>query len=156
MGGGQAYLAIWLDLYSRRIVGWCVDDNMEDALILVPLRTALQRRQPATRLVVHSDWGGQYTSNEVQKLVSLWRIRPGMSRADDPYDNAFSEPFWSGLKAELLEGGCFLSADDARTEVFEYIECCYNRVRKHPSLGYRSPEHVDNEYRTKIVSCVCR
>ena len=98
-----------------------------NALILVPLRAALQSRQPAAGLIVHSDRGGQYISNEVQELVSLWRIRPSMSRADDPYDNAFAESFWSRLKAELLEGGCFLSVDDARTEVFEYIKSYYNR-----------------------------
>jgi transposase InsO family protein len=83
---------------------------MADALILVPLRAALQTRQPAAGLIVHSDRGGQYISNEVRELVNLWRIRPSMSRADDPYDNrtggpAFAESFWSRLKAELLEGG---------------------------------------------------
>lgn len=144
--GEWAYLGSWMDLFSRRIVGWRVDDNMEDALILIPLRVALQARQPAAGLVIHSDRGGQYISNEVQELVSLCRTRPNMSRADDPYDNAFAESFWSRLKAELLEGRCFLSVDDAHTEVFEYIECYYNRVRKHSSLGYKSPEHVENEY----------
>jgi putative transposase len=68
-----------MDLFSRRIVGWRVDDNMEDALILVPLRAALQAPQPTGDLIVHSDHGGQYISNEVQELVSLWRIRPSMS-----------------------------------------------------------------------------
>lgn len=150
--GEWAYLGSWMDLFSRRIVGWRIDANMEDALILVPLRAALQTRQPAAGLIVHSDRGGQYISNEVQELVSLWRIRPSMSRADDPYDNAFAESFWSRLKAELLEGGCFLSVDDARTEVFEYIEYYYNRVRKHSSLGYKSPEQVENEYHTKLAS----
>lgn len=150
--GEWAYLGSWMDLFSRRIVGWRVDVNMEDALILVPLRAALQSRQPSAGLIVHSDRGGQYISNEVQELVSLWRIRPSMSRADDPYDNAFAESFWSRLKAELLEGGCFLSVDDARTEVFEYIECYYNRARKHSSLGYKSPEQVENEYHTKLAS----
>ena len=159
--GEWAYLGAWMDLYSRRVVGWRVDDNMEDALVIVPLRTALQVRQPASGLIVHSDRGGQYVSNELHELVSLWRIRPSMSRADDPYDNAFAESFWSRLKAELLEGGCFLSVDDARTEVFEYrnggpFECYYNRVRKHSSLGYKSPEQFENEYHTKLANLVCR
>ena len=144
--GEWAYLGAWMDLFSRRIVGWRVDDNMEDALVISPLRMALQARQPACGLITHSDRGGQYVSNEIQELVSLWRIRPSMSRADDPYDNAFAESFWSRLKAELLEGGSFMSVDDARTEIFEYIECYYNRVRKHSSLGYKSPEQVENEY----------
>jgi putative transposase len=144
--GEWAYLGGWMDLFSRRIVGWRVDDNMEDALVITPLRAALQSRQPAQGLITHSDRGGQYVSNDLQELVSLWRIRPSMSRADDPYDNAFAESFWSRLKAELLEGGCFLSVDDARTEIFEYIESYYNRVRKHSSLGYKSPEQFENEY----------
>ena len=100
--GEWAYLGSWMDLFSRRIVGWRVDDNMEDALILVPLRAALQSRQPAAGLIVHSDRGGQYISNEVQELVSLWRIRPSMSRADDPYDNAFAEPLESGIVRKQL------------------------------------------------------
>ena len=152
VNGEWAYLGSWMDLFSRRIVSWRVDGNMEDTLILVPLRAALQTRQPVAGLIVHSDRGGQYISNEVQELVSLWRIRPSMSRADDPYDNAFAESFWSRLKAELVEGGCFLNVDDARREVFDYIECYYNRVRKHSSLGYKSPEQVENEYHTKLAS----
>lgn len=134
---------------------------MEDALILVPLRTALQTRQPSAGLIVHSDRGGQYISNDVQELVSLWCIRPSMSRAAPrrptiptttaPADRLLRSHFGSDrrsgrLKAELLEGGCFFCVDDARTEIFEYIECYYNRVRKHSSLGYKSPEKVENEY----------
>ncbi|HEY0108946.1 MAG TPA: IS3 family transposase [Fibrella sp.] len=128
VNGEWAYLGSWMDLFSRRIVGWRVDDNMEDELVLLPLRTALQARQPTSGLIVHSDRGGQYISKEVQELVNLWRIRPSMSRADDPYDNAFAESFWSRLKAELLEGGCFLSVDDARTEVFERSAAAVHRM----------------------------
>lgn len=154
--GEWAYLATWMDLFSRRIVGWRVDETMADALVIVPLRTALIARQPAFGLIAHSDRGGQYVSNELQELVSLWRIRPSMSRADDPYDNAFAESLWSRLKAELLEGGCFLNLADARTEIFEYIECYYNRGRKHSSLGYKSPEQFETEYYIKLASSVCR
>ncbi len=120
-----------MNLFSRWIVAWRVDDNMEDPLILLPLWAAQKARQSAADLIGHSDRGGQYISNEVQELVSLWRIRTRSCWADDPYDNSFVESFRSRLKAELLEGGCFLSA-----EVFEYIECYYNRVLSHSSLGY--------------------
>lgn len=154
--GEWAYLGAWMDLYSRRIVGWRVDDNMEDELILIPLRSALQSRLPAQGLIIHSDRGGQYISNEYKELVRLWRIKPSMSRADDPYDNAFAESFWSRLKAELLEGGLFLSVEDARTEVFAYIEGYYNRVRRHSSLGYKSPETYEQEYELKQATFVCR
>ena len=81
VNGEWAYLGAWMDLYSRRIVGWRVDDNMEDALVIVPLKAALQVRQPTNGLIVHSDRGGQYVSNDLHELVSLWRIRPSMSRA---------------------------------------------------------------------------
>lgn len=102
---------------------------MEDALILVPLRTALQTRQPAAGLIVHSDRGGQYISNDVQELVSLWRIRPSMSRADDPYDNAFAESFWTGppvrpFKGEIIRGRMF----------FERGRCAHRNFRVHRML----------------------
>jgi transposase InsO family protein len=81
VNGEWAYLGAWMDLYSRQVVSWRVDDNMEDALVIVPLRAALQIRQPAKGLIVHSDRGGQYVSNDLHELVSLWRIRTSMSRA---------------------------------------------------------------------------
>lgn len=86
---------------------------MEDELVITPLRSALQMRQPLAGLIIHSDRGGQYVSTELKELISLWHIRPSMSRVDDPYDNAFAESLWSRLKAELLEGGAFLSVHDA-------------------------------------------
>lgn len=156
VNGEWAYLGAWMDLFSRRVVGWQVDDNMEDELIIIPLRKALQSRQPSPGLITHSDRGGQYKSNELQELISSWHIKPSMSRADDPYDNAFAESFWSRLKAEVLEGEVFLSVEDARTEIFEYIEIYYNRVRKHSSLGYKSPKQFEQEYYIKLASSVCR
>jgi len=142
-------------------VGWQVDDNMEDALVIVPLQNALKVRQPPAGLIVHSDRGGQYVSNDLRELVRLWKIRPSMSRADDPYDNrtggpAFAESFWRRLKAEMLEGGAFLNVQDAKVEIFDYIEIYYNRVRRHSSLGYQSPEHFESQYHQKLASKVCR
>lgn len=154
--GDWAYLATWMDLFSRRIVGWQVGETMEDELVVVPLRRALQLRQPAEGLIIHSDRGGQYVSTELKELARLWHIRPSMSRADDPYDNAFAESLWSRLKAELLEGGVFLSVEDARTEIFDYIEIYYNRERKHSSLGYKSPEQFEQEYFINLTNSVCR
>ena len=122
VSGEWAYLGGWLDLFSRRVVGWRVDDNMEESLVRLPLQAALASRQPLPGLILHSGRGGQYVSTEIRKVIDLWRIRPSMSRADNPYDNAFAESFWSRLKAELLEGGAFLSVEDARTEIFDYIE----------------------------------
>ncbi|UHG94983.1 IS3 family transposase (plasmid) [Spirosoma oryzicola] len=156
MGGQWAYLAAWMDLFSRRIVGWQVGETMEDELVILPLRRALQLRQPTEGLIIHSDRGGQYVSTELKELAHLWRIRPSMSRADDPYDNAFAESLWSRLKAELLEGGAFLSVEDGRTELFDYIEIYYNRVRKHSSLSYKSPDQFELEYFKNLTNSVCR
>lgn len=154
--GEWGYLATWMDLFSRKVVGWQVGETMEDELVVRPLRRALHLRQPAVGLITHSDRGGQYVSTGLKELMRLWHIRPSMSRADDPYDNAFAESLWSRLKAELLEDGVFMSIDDAHTEIFEYIEIYYNRVRKHSSLGYQSPEHFENQYYTNLTNSVCR
>ena len=96
VNGQWAYLGGWLDLFSRRVVGWRVDDNMGEALIRLPLQAALTARQPLPGLILHSDRGGQYVATEVRELIDVWRIKPSMSRADDPYDNAFAESFWTG------------------------------------------------------------
>lgn len=154
--GEWGYLAAWMDLFSRRIVGWQVGETMEDELVVLPLRRALQLHQPAVGLIIHSDRGGQYISTELKEVIRLWHLRPSMSRADDPYDNAFAESLWSRLKAELLEGGVFLNIEDAYTEIFDYIEVYYNRERKHSSLGYRSPEQFEQEYYTNLTNSVCR
>ena len=156
INGDWAYLATWMDLFSRKVVGWQVGETMEDELVILPLRRALQLRQPAVGLIIHSDRGGQYVSSELKEVIRLWHIRPSMSRADDPYDNAFAESLWSRLKAELLEGGVFLSVDDAHTEIFDYLEVYYNRERKHSALGYKSPEQFEQEYYTNLTNSVCR
>lgn len=150
--GQWAYLGSWMDLYSRMVVGWKVDDNMEDRLIVDALRQGLHKRQPTPGLIAHSDRGGQYVSNDLRKLIDKTGIRQSMSRKDDPYDNAFAESFWSRFKAEVLEGGAFLSVEDARTEIFDYIEIYYNRVRRHSSLGYQSPLNFETQYYTKLAS----
>ena len=127
---------------------------MEDLLVIKPLQKALAVRRPGPGLIIHSDRGGQYISNELKELSDCWQLRPSMSGADDPYDNAFAESFWTGppggrFKAELLEGGAFLDVADARTEIFEYIEMYYNQSRRHSSLGYKSPSVFEREYYLK-------
>ena len=150
--GQWAYLGSWMDLYSRMIVGWKVDDNMEDTLIINALKQGLNSRQPAPGLIAHSDRGGQYVSDELRKVINAYQLRQSMSRADDPYDNAFAESFWSRFKAEVLEGGVFLDVEDARTEIFDYIEIYYNRVRRHSALAYKSPLNFELNYYTKLAS----
>jgi putative transposase len=144
--GKWAYLATWLDLFSRTIVGWQVDNNMEEDLIINALQKACNYRKPVAGLIVHSDRGGQYVANNFKKLLDKYECKQSMSPADDPYDNAFAESFFSRLKAETLENGAFLSIEDARTEVFEFIEMYYNTIRRHSALGNKSPLNFEKIY----------
>lgn len=143
--GKWLYLAVWVDLWSRRIVGWSLADHMRDELVITALRRALLGRQPANGLILHSDRGGQYASKEFRKLLT-GKYLQSMSRAGECYDNATADSFWSRLKAEVLESGVFLNLDDARTELGDYIDNYYNAVRKHSSLNYCSPVQFESKH----------
>ena len=142
-GGGFLYLAVWMDLYSRRIVGWKLDTHMQEELVIEALRKALGTRTVARGLIVHSDRGGQYAGRVFRKLLDKHQICQSMSRADNAYDNAFMESCFIRFKAELLEGGAFENKQDAQTEIFEYIEMYYNTERRHSALGYLSPMNYE-------------
>lgn len=150
-GGVWAYLSVWMDLYSRRIIGWELRDNMQEALVIASMNKALYVRSPPAGLIVHSDRGGQYGSKAFRKLLGK-KVQQSMSRADNVYDNAFMESCFSRFKAELLRGGIFERMEDAHTEIFEYIEMYYNTVRLHSSLGYKSPAQYEKEYQRKQVA----
>jgi transposase InsO family protein len=137
-GGQWGYLAVWMDLFSRRVTGWQLADHMREELV-VAFKKALGNRNVAGGLIIHSDRGGQYAGKKFRKLLSGQALLQSMSGADNPYDNAFMESYFSRFKAELLEGGAFESLEDARTEIFEFIEMYYNPIRRHSSLGYISP-----------------
>lgn len=143
--GKWLYLAVWVDLWSRRVVGWCLADHMRDELVITALRRALLGRQPADGLILHSDRGGQYASKDFRKILT-GKYLQSMSRAGECYDNATAESFWSRLKAEVLESGVFLNLDDARTEIGDYIDNYYNAVRKHSSLNYCSPVQFESKH----------
>jgi putative transposase len=151
-GGGFNYLCLWTDLFSRKIVGWQVEENMEESLVIKALENGLQTRKPEKGLILHSDRGGQYVSRTLRLLIKKWQCRQSMSRADNCYDNAIGESLFSRLKAELIQNGTFLNLEDARTEIFEYIEIYYNRVRRHSALDYQSPEQFEEKYKINIVS----
>ena len=133
-------------------MGWQVEENMEEWLVIRALEKAVRSRQPKKGLILHSDRGGQYVSGALRRLMKDWHCRQSMSRADNCYDNAMGESLFSRFKAELMQNGTFLSLEDARTEIFEYIEIYYNRVRRHSSLGYQSPEQFEENYKINIVS----
>ena len=148
--GEWAYLATWMDLYARLIVGWQVLERMTDELIIMAIKQAILRRKPAAGLIVHSDRGGQYVSGDFRRVLKRHGYLQSMSRADNAYDNAFAESLFSRYKAELLEGGAFRDLAEARAETFNYIEGYYNRVRRHSALGYKSPEEFEREYYRKL------
>jgi putative transposase len=142
---GWLYLAVVLDLFGRRVVGWSMQSSLERDLVLAALTHALQRRQIAPGLLHHSDRGSQYASGEYQALLAQAKMRSSMSRKGDCWDNAAMESFFATLKAELPLS-VFDSHAAARSAVFDYIERFYNRVRLHSTLGYRSPETYERQH----------
>ena len=145
-GGKWAYLATWLDLYSRRILGWKIAESMTADLVIGALQQA-KKREPLPRgLVLHSDRGGQYVDSDFRQLLTENGWQQSMSRAGETYDNAHAESLWSRYKAELLEGGSFRDFKEAELETFQYIEGYYNRTRRHSALGYRSPEEFERAF----------
>lgn len=145
-GGRWAYLATWLDLYSRRITGWQVAQTMTAELVIGALRQSLGRVPPARGLIVHSDRGGQYVDTAFRQLLTAYGYQQSMSRAGETYDNAFAESLFSRYKAELLEDGVFRDVAEAQLETFDYIERYYNPLRRHSALGYVSPEQYERAY----------
>ncbi|GAA3937209.1 hypothetical protein GCM10022209_35020 [Chitinophaga oryziterrae] len=116
---------------------------MKESLVITSFKKALANRKPQEKMVIHSDRGGQYASKKFRKLIDKRRLTQSMSDADNPYDNAHMESYFSRFKAELMEGGAFDNAEDSRTEIFEFIEMYYNPKRLHSSLGYLSPNNFE-------------
>jgi putative transposase len=135
---GWLFLATVLDLFSRKVVGWAMSEQMNTALVETAFRMAVQGRQPAANLLHHSDQGCQYTSAAYQSSLSSANIQMSMSRAGNCYDNAVAESFFGTLKAECVTSQ-FATRALAHTTIFEYIEVWYNRQRLHSTLGYLSP-----------------
>jgi len=140
---GWLYLAATLDLYSRRIIGWAMSDRMTSDLTIAALKMALLQRQPGDDLIHHSDQGSQYTDREYQRLLKDHDIRPSMNGVGSWYDNAPMESFFGTLKSELVYHQAYRSRDEAKTDVFDYIEAFYNQRRLHSVLGYLSPEDYE-------------
>ena len=146
-GGKWAYLCTWMDLYSRQIVGWQLADNMQESLVRAPLVRALLKRRAKRGMIVHSDRGGQYLSKKMKKVMKTFKLKQSMSRADDPYDNAWAESFWSRMKAELdMPKGGYESIEKLKSVLFEYIDGYYNTRRLHSSLNYLNPVAFEAEY----------
>jgi putative transposase len=135
---GWLYLAGVLDLFSRKVVGWAMSEQIDTALVQAALQMALQRRHPEADLLHHSDQGSQYTSQAYLAELTRQQSQISMSGVGNCFDNAAMESFWGSLKAECARA-CFPTRALARTAIFEYIEVWYNRQRLHSTLGYLSP-----------------
>ena len=144
---GVLYLAVVLDVFSRRAVGWAMATHMRTELVLDALDMALARRRPFN-VVHHSDQGCQYTSIAFGSRCRQFGVRPSMGSVGDCYDNALAESFFATLETELIDRSDWASAAAAKAAVFEYIEVFYNRIRRHSSLGNLSPEHFEERYRS--------
>ena len=136
---GFLYLAVVLDVWSRKVVGWAMASHLRTELVLEALEMALRRRRLDGEVIHHSDHGCQYTSIAFGKRCREAGVRPSMGSVGDCYDNALSESFFATLECELLDRQSFRTRGEARREVFEFIEGWYNTLRRHSSLGYESP-----------------
>jgi transposase InsO family protein len=154
IGRSWAYLAVVLDLYSRKVVGWAVDTHVRETLILEALGMAIGQRQAAPGLLLHSDQGVQYRANEYQQTLHDLGITASMSRKGNCWDNAVMEAFFARLKVELIYPENYTSIEALRIGLFEYIEIFYNRQRRHSALGYDNPAHYELLFNQMNVSTI--
>jgi putative transposase len=142
-GGGWIHLAIVMDLYSRRIVGWAMHGYMTERLVIDALEMAVMGRRPVGPIIHHSDQGSQYQSQMFRAKLKEYGITLSMSRRGNCWDNAPVESFFKTVKAELQNDARFKSREEARAQLFDYIEVFYNRQRLHSTLGYKSPAQFE-------------
>jgi len=140
---GWLYLAVVLDLYSRRIIAWGMGSRLTQELATAALTMALEHRRPARGVVHHTDRGAQYAATHYRAVLAEHGLTASMSRRGNCWDNAVVESFFHTLKTELVGHRRYLTRDAARQDIFEWIEVFYNRVRRHSTLGYRSPAEFE-------------
>jgi transposase InsO family protein len=149
-GSGWVHLAIVMDLFSRRIVGWAMHGQMTERLVTNALEMAILNRRPTEPLIHHSDQGSQYQSHYFQAKLKEHVIQLSMSRKGNCWDNAVVESFFKTLKQEMQNDARFISREEARTQLFEYIEIFYNRKRLHSTLGYLSPTQFEEKLPIRV------
>jgi transposase InsO family protein len=142
---GWLYLAVIIDLYSRKVVGWAMDRQIKTSLVLEALRMAYWRRKPAPGLIFHSDRGSQYAAGDYQRQLEKFHMIPSMSRKGDCYDNAVAESFFHTLKTEEVGDQAYVTREVTRHAVIDYIEMFYNSRRLHSFLGYVSPSDFEKQ-----------
>jgi putative transposase len=137
---GWLYLAVVLDLYSRKVVGWSMKPTIAKEIVLDALLMAVWRRRPTQRVLIHSDQGSQYSSDDWLRFCKTNNLEPSMSRRGNCWDNAVAESFFSSLKKERIKKRIYKTRDLARADIFDYIEMFYNQTRRHSHIGGVSPE----------------
>lgn len=140
---GWQYLAVFIDLYSRMVVGWALGTRLQASLVTLALGRAVARRRPGAGLIVHTDQGSQYASDAFRYALRQASARQSMGSRGDCYDNAVAESFFHSFKIEAIYGSDIETRREMEYEVFEYIERFYNKKRKHSSIGLRSPEQFE-------------
>jgi len=148
---GWLYLAVVLDLASRRVIGWAMRHTLAGELTRDALTRALRGRRPAPGTLHHTDRGSQYAAGAYQTLLTDHQMVCSMSGIGDCWDNAVAESFFATLKRELSDRADWHTRDEARTAVFEYIEVWYNQQRRHSSLGYQSPLDYEQQLASELT-----
>jgi transposase InsO family protein len=141
---GWLYLTVVLDLWSRMVISWKADEQMDESLVSNALSKAISIRKPSEGLIVHSDRGSQYAGMKIREMMYRSNLRQSMSSKGNCYDNAPTESFFSTLKRELIYREYYRTREEAKRSLFEYIEIFYNRQRRHSTLGYLSPMQFEN------------
>ncbi len=146
---GWLYLAVVIDLFSRKVVGWSMSARMKASLVCDALTMALWQRKPKPGLIVHSDRGSQYASHQYRKLLNNWQCIGSMSRKGNCWDNAVAESFFGSLKQERVQWQHYQTRFEAQQDVLNYITVQYNNFRLHSSLGYKNPNQFELEFKTR-------
>ena len=148
------YLAVVMDLFSRKVIGWALDKHMRESLIIEALDMAVSERKLQSDTLLHSDRDVQYRGNEYQNILREYGLRCSMSRTGNCWDNAVMESFFSRLKVELIYAENYQSVEQARRGIFEYIEMFYNRQRRHSANNYISPTDYEKQFEQLTVSTI--
>ena len=143
---GWLYLAVMLDLFSRSVIGWSMQSRIDRSLVLDALLMAIWRRQPAGKVIVHSDQGSQFSSHDWRDFLAAHHLEPSMSRRGNCYDNAVAESFFQLLKRERIRRKVYTTREEARHDVFDYIELFYNPVPRHGFTNGLSPVNHEKQY----------
>ena len=147
---GFLYVAVVIDAFSRKVIGWAMEPHLRTELVLAALEMAYSQRTPCPKVIFHSDHGTQYTSIAFGQRCDELGVRPSMGSVGDAYDNAMAESFFASLECEVLDRNHFRTREEARTAVFSWIEGWYNPHRRHSSLGYLSPKQFEHEFTAKL------